>query len=102
MLLVEPARAELQIHPACELLPPLPPGELRALGEDIRVNRLQERAKVMREAGKFVLLDGRSRLDAIEAVGLPIKVFVDGSLNKSFFEIVEARDPVAFVISAKS
>jgi hypothetical protein len=93
-------RDQLQIHRACELLPPLPRGELIALGEDIKVNRLQERAKVMREADKFVLLDGSSRLDAIEAVGLPIKVFVDGSLNKSFFEIVEARDPVAFVISA--
>jgi hypothetical protein len=93
-------RDELQIHPACELLPPLPPGELIALGEDIKVNRLQARAKVMREAGEFVLLDGRSRLDAIEAVGLPIKVFVDGRLNKSFFEIVDVDNPIAFVISA--
>ncbi len=46
-------RDQLQIHPACELFPPLPPDELRALGEDIIVNRLQERAKVMRQGDKF-------------------------------------------------
>jgi DNA-binding Lrp family transcriptional regulator len=90
----------LKVHPACELFPPLPPDELKALGDDIQKNRLQERAKVMCQGDKFVLIDGRSRLDAIEAVGLSIKVFEGGTPNNKFFEVVEVDDPIAFVISA--
>jgi hypothetical protein len=93
-------RNVLKVHPACELFPPLPPDELRELGNDIKKNRLQERAKVMRQGDNFVLVDGRSRLDAIEAVGLPIKVFERNTPNKKFFEVVEVDDPIAFVISA--
>ena len=93
-------RDYLKIHPACELFPPLPPDELRELGNDIKKNRLQERAKVMRQGDKFVLLDGRSRLDAIEAVGLPIKVFEGSTPNKKFFEVVEdVGDPYDYVWS---
>src|SRR5258706_12112989 len=93
-------RNVLKVHPACELFPPLPPDELRELGNDIKKNRLQERAKVMRQGDDFVLVDGRSRLDAIEAVGLPIKVFEGDTPNSKFFQILEVDNPVAFVISA--
>jgi transposase-like protein len=93
-------RDVLKIHSACELLPPLPPDELKALGEDIKKNRLQERAKVTRQGDDFVLIDGRSRLDAIEAVGLPIKVFEGTTLNNKFFEVVtEIGDPLDYVWS---
>src|SRR5258706_7597610 len=93
-------RNVLKVHPACELFPPLPPDELRELGEDIKKNRLQERAKVMRQGDKFVLIDGRSRLDAIEAVGLPIKVFEGTTLNNKFFEGgTEIGDPLDYVLS---
>jgi DNA N-6-adenine-methyltransferase (Dam) len=93
-------RDHLRIHPACELFPPLPPDELRELGEDIKRNRLQERAKVMRQGDNFVLVDGRSRLDAIEVAGLPIQVFVGSLLNNKFFEEVEGDvDPFDYVVS---
>jgi hypothetical protein len=93
-------RDVLKIHPACVLFPPLPPDELKALGEDIKKNRLQERAKLLRQGDKFVLLDGRSRLDAIEVAGLSIKVFEGNTPNNKFFEVVEVDNPIAFVISA--
>ncbi len=93
-------RDHLPTHPAAEMFPLLSPDELRELGEDIKKNRLQERAKVMRQGDKFVLLDGRSRLDAIEAVGLSITVFEGSTPNNRFFEVVEVDNPIAFVISA--
>jgi hypothetical protein len=93
-------REVLKVHPACELFPMMTEPGLRELGEDIKKNRLQERAKLMRQGGDFVLIDGRSRLDAIEAVGLPIQVFIDSKPNRNFFEVVEVGNPIAFVISA--
>jgi hypothetical protein len=93
-------RDVLKTHHACELFPTLPLDELRELGEDIKKNRLQERAKVMRQGDDFVLVDGRSRLDAIEAVGLSIKVFDESTPNKKFFEVVEdVGDPYDYVWS---
>jgi phage N-6-adenine-methyltransferase len=93
-------RDVLPIHPAAEIFPPLPPDELGALGEDIRVNRLQERAKVLRQGDRFVLLDVRSRLDAIEGAGLTIKVFEGSTPNNKFFEVVEnVGDPYDYVWS---
>jgi hypothetical protein len=35
-------RDVLPIHPAAELFPLMSPGELRALGEDIKTNKLHE------------------------------------------------------------
>jgi hypothetical protein len=69
-------RDVLPIHPACELFPALPPDELRALGEDIRKNGLHAPIAVWKEQKHFlpVLLDGRSRLDAMESIGLEIEV----------------------------
>jgi len=93
-------RDVLKIHPACELFPPLPPDELKALGEDIKTNHLQQRAKVIRDGDKYALIDGRSRLDAIEAVGLTIKVFEGSSPNNKFFEVVDPdTDPFDYVMS---
>ena len=60
-------RDTLPIHPAAELFPLMSPDELAALGEDIRKHGLTS-SIVLWSDGKSqaLLLDGRSRLDAIE------------------------------------
>ena len=69
-------RDEIKLHPACELFDPLPQEELIALGEDIKAHRLQNRVRVLglkpdpNGPNQYFVLDGRNRLDAIEAVGL--------------------------------
>jgi hypothetical protein len=69
-------RDVLQIHPAAELFPLMTPDELHALGEDIkRRGGLPAVPLVLWEAEKNAqqfLLDGRNRLDAMEAAGLPV------------------------------
>jgi hypothetical protein len=69
-------RDVLQIHPAAELFPLMTLDELRALGEDIkRRGGLPAVPLVLWEAEKNAqqfLLDGRNRLDAMEAAGLPV------------------------------
>src|SRR5215211_2716900 len=62
----------LPVHLAADLFPMMPRDELIALGEDIKKNGLRT-APVLWEAQKGAtryLLDGRNRLDAMEAVGL--------------------------------
>ena len=60
-------RDTLPIHPAAELFPPMSEAELAALGKDIRKHGLRTSIAVCSD-GKSPeqLLDGRSRLDAIE------------------------------------
>src|SRR6516225_7752381 len=69
-------RDVLPIHPAAELFPLMSPDELRELGEDIKKHGgLPAMPLVLWEAEKDApqfLLDGRNRLDAMEAVGLPV------------------------------
>ena len=74
----------LPIHPAAELFPLMPPAELCELGEDIRKHGLREPVMVMRQYRRreggttdvrecdLVLIDGRNRLDAMEAVGFTL------------------------------
>jgi hypothetical protein len=91
-------RDHLKIHPACNLLPAMTPEELRALSDDIKANTLQERANLIRDGDGYALLDGRSRLDALEAIG-PIQVFDGSTPNRKFFEVIEVEDPFAYVMS---
>ena len=64
----------LPVHPAAELFPRMSPDELKALAEDIKKNGLKIPVTVWRgNGGRMQLLDGRNRLDAMEAVGIPIK-----------------------------
>ena len=69
-------REVLKLHPAAELFPPLSPSELKELGEDIKTNGLQSPPLIWVDrvdtGGSRYLLDGRNRLDAMEAVGLPV------------------------------
>ena len=73
-------RYVIDIHPAANLIPPMSAEEVRATGKNIRVEDLKHRIVFWRgeETKKESLIDGRSRLDAMEAEGLPI--FADGKL----------------------
>jgi len=117
-------RDVLPIHGAAELIPPMTDEELRALGEDIRRYGLREPLVVIRRYRRredgtlhvreydLELLDGRSRLDAMQAVGF--ELVRDGKLDKTlghralglepptgggYAELDDGVDPYAFVIS---
>ncbi len=62
----------LPIHPACAAYPRISASELASLAEDIKVHGLQVPIMMIRENGKDLLLDGISRLDAIEANGIDL------------------------------
>jgi ParB-like chromosome segregation protein Spo0J len=66
-------REVLKIHPAAGLFPSLSPSELKELGEDLRTNGLQSPILIWVDPAETgdsrYLLDGRNRLDAMEAVG---------------------------------
>jgi hypothetical protein len=75
-------RDVLPVHPAADLFPLLSktnPARLREMGEDIKVNGLQQpiviwadgrtSLKDLGNRAKYSLLDGRNRLDAMELVG---------------------------------
>jgi hypothetical protein len=107
-------RDTLPVHPAAELFPLMGQDELRALGEDIKKNGLlnpvvfwspeEKFARNWREIAGSFLLDGRNRLDALEAVGIDV-IAADGKSLVSDLLITnvseeEAQDPYAYVISA--
>jgi hypothetical protein len=64
-------RDVLPVHPAAELFPPMAPAELKVLGADIKKNGLRVPTIWWRDPAtqQLFLLDGRNRLDAIEASG---------------------------------
>jgi hypothetical protein len=74
-------RDHLKVHPACEAFPSISPEELKALGGDIKRRGLKHRIELWQdeETGEELLIDGRSRLDAMELLGL--KIFEAGKLN---------------------
>src|SRR5258705_11368690 len=93
------------------------PDELRELGEDIKKNGMRSPITLWAEdkQSDAVLLDGRNRLDAIEAVFGRVLVGTDGKLTLSintadeYWAIertyrdgwgVVAVDPYEYVISA--
>jgi hypothetical protein len=111
-------RDTLPVHPATELFPRMSEAELRELGEDIRKHGLKVPIVVWKDQKNASpeLLDGRNRLDAIEAAGLAIEIVNIGpELDPSIrlwaqagwqIETVEVRgdqpggDPYAYVVSA--
>ena len=105
-------RNTLKIHPACELIPPVSDADLDALGDDILANGLTAPIALTPDG---LLLDGRSRLDALERKGVKVSIYTDewslaleGRADKQAFERVHRTigimiiriDPVAYVISA--
>src|SRR5215475_163092 len=103
-------RSILPIHPAAELFPRMSPDELRALGEDIIKNGLTSPIVLWQPDSKSParLLDGISRLDAIEiATGSPVIVGAPSIMAGQHFldcdkviVLDKSVDPYAYVISA--
>jgi hypothetical protein len=106
-------RDVLPVHPAAEMFPPMATDELREPGEDIKRSGLTAPI-VFSGSGPCdrQLLDGRNRLDAMEAVGLRV-LDEEGQLtcgreDVSFFladgspaiVYVGDIDPYAYVLSA--
>jgi ParB-like chromosome segregation protein Spo0J len=108
-------RDVLPIHRACQLFPEMSPDELKALGEDIKASGLTSPIAITASKGtetgwSYQLLDGRNRLDAMEAVGIPARlellkgqcsVIMHADLEHDFSvaNVIES-DPYAYVISA--
>jgi ParB/Sulfiredoxin domain len=108
-------RDVLPIHPAADLFPLMSPDELRALGEDIKKNGLQHPPVLWADdenGAPYKLIDGRNRLDAMEAAGI---LHVDGETEHLLatsprgqqhwltLEHLDSRvdpDPYTYVISA--
>jgi hypothetical protein len=77
-------RDVIEVHPACAALPRISDAESKALGKDIRKNGLRTPIVLLRihpvaadgtrsiHNSKLILLDGASRLDAIEAEGFQL------------------------------
>ena len=86
----------LPTHPAAEEFTGPTPADLKKLADDIAANGIQNKVKIQWRNGGRVLLDGRSRLDALEMNGGTIDLD-----DTSIFEIVaEIIDPVAYIIGA--
>ena len=101
-------RAVLPIHPAAELLPRTSPDESRALGEDVIRNGLTSPVVLCQPDSKtpLYLLDGISRLDAIElvtgeevVVG-PLGITAGEFTSDKVIVLDKSVDPWAYVISA--
>jgi len=63
-------RVHLPVHPAAELFPLMSESELKEHAENIQANGLIAPIIIWKENDKFLLLDGRNRLDALALVGM--------------------------------
>ena len=90
-------RDVIKVHPAADLFPMMSAEELKVLGEDIKNNGLRSRVAVL-EGTNDLLLDGRNKLDAMEAVGLPV-VLEDVAISVACGKHRVGFDPYAYVVS---
>src|SRR6266852_2226661 len=94
-------RDVLKVHPAAALFPMMSEAELKGLGEDIKANGLQQKITLIAlqregERTEYSVVDGRNRLDAMEAAGIEILSKNWLKLGK-FFEVISNRtDLVAY------
>jgi hypothetical protein len=82
----------IRVHPAADLFPMMTADELMVLGDDIKKNGLHVPV-ILWQAEKDalpMLLDGRNRLDASEAVGLRV---LDKGFLTDCFKLEIGRDP---------
>jgi hypothetical protein len=102
-------RDQIKVHPAAELLPMMPPDELKALGEDIEQNGLWTNIAVWRTDGgrPWFLVDGRNRLDGAELVGLSVEFIKKGGdvavkVGNHMYAVddLTSMDPYEWVIRA--
>jgi ParB-like nuclease domain len=60
----------------------MPPEELKVLGDDINKNGMKVPIVILHDKdGEFCLLDGRNRLDALEAVGVDLAPLFEAARN---------------------
>jgi ParB-like nuclease domain len=98
-------RDELKVHPAAEIFPPVSETELRELAADIDKNGLREPVDLYhdRETKDFYVLDGRTRLDALELLGR--KICDNNGFNHEYFSRNHLEvdgpqpEPWAYVVS---
>ena len=120
VIAAQPWRKLLPVHAAAELFPRMKGDELVALGEDIRRNGLRvaivlievDQSAVMVQGRPVALLDGRNRLDALEATGHRINFqFYQDSVGRNYWTacgqeqigvriaLVRPNDPHEFVLA---
>jgi hypothetical protein len=99
-------RDVLPIHPAANIFPRMSADELVALSDDIKKNGLTASLALWEDSkGERYLLDGRNRLDAMEAVGLPVLNaegdWLDQDVDASCVQLSgdKGDDPYAYVTS---
>jgi ParB-like chromosome segregation protein Spo0J len=102
-------RELLKVHPAAEIFPMMSPEEMKVLAADIAKNGLQMPI-VVYPGDKPMLLDGRNRLDAMEAIGYrfadgdfgrALKIFSPNGVARDMdWQYIFGGDPYEFVISA--
>jgi hypothetical protein len=106
-------KEQLPIHPACDILPPLSENEYRALVEDIRKATTEDDCGIRTPVAvqwaadlkRYVLLDGRHRLDAVEEIDEHTSVYRDkytgvGGLYVPFTIVAPEVDAYDYVLSA--
>jgi hypothetical protein len=90
-------RDVLKIHPAAELFPRMSDDELHALADDIKTHGLKVPVVLVKERGELSLLDGISRLDAMQLAGkLSIK---NGKLSGCNSRVDESTEPYTLAAS---
>jgi hypothetical protein len=90
-------RDVLEVHPCAAVFPEATPEEMRALKKSIRESSLREGVILWDIGPKTYLLDGRSRLDALEQIGR--NVLIDGKLNKDY--IKDQLDSMSTITAAQ-
>jgi N6-adenosine-specific RNA methylase IME4 len=80
--------ADMKVHPAAELFPPMSADEFVALKADIAANGLREPIWVALNGGEYSVLDGRHRWRACSELGIDCPVTE-----------YEGDDPFGFVVS---
>jgi hypothetical protein len=99
-------REVLPVHPAAELFPRVSEDELNVLAQDIRQHGLKTKITLWNDGTTDYVLDGITRLDALERVGITFFTTEthDGRClpDLEYFSclIDSALDPFAYVISA--
>jgi ParB-like chromosome segregation protein Spo0J len=85
-------RERYKLHPAVELIPEASPEERVDLRMSIEAHGLLKKPALWQDAeGEEFVLAGRTRLDALERLGIEI--------NSATFERVETKDPWAYALA---
>src|ERR1041385_6910661 len=92
-------RDVIKAHEAADAFPCLSADELRKLADDINAHGLKEKVTLWTpdDGGEAVLLDGRNRLDAMEAAGIG---FLEGrTISPAYATVLTGGDPYQYVLS---